>query len=327
TFDEERHGLMAEGLRIIYDGLPDDARIAIVTFGTHVELLDLDTANVYVFSGKKSYDKGVCELIERGLLRGKEEGSGQAAMLRFFKAKSENHEKILAFIDKLERDQFPVIDGKRPVRCTGAALSLAVSICEGLFSDTGLKIFLFTQGPCTFGPGCTASLNLKDDLRSTSDILSGSATYAKTASDFYATFAKKMGDLGYSIDILAATLYDIGLYEMKPIIDTTGGMVVMAQDFDREIFTTSCRKLQNSQYGFNAKIRVNCSSSIIFKGTFGQGCPVGTNWRLNALYPSHTLAFLFESKASEPGTGYVQIVTQYQREDRKLITRITTFAR
>ncbi|KAG0440663.1 Protein transport protein SEC23 [Dictyocoela muelleri] len=328
TFDDERHSLMTEGIRIIYDGLPDNASISIITFGTNIELLDLDTNNVYVFSGKKAYEKNVSELISRGLLRGKEEVPGHGATKIFFKNKKENHEKFISFIKNLERDQFPVIDGKRPVRCTGAALSFAVSICESLFENTGLKIFLFTQGPCTFGPGCVVSDNLKEDIRSTSDILSGNATYTNSSFNFYASLAKKMGDLGYSIDILAATLYDIGLYEMKPIIDTTGGMVVMAQDFDRNIFTTSCRKLQNSNYGLNAKFKINCSPSIIFKGTFGQGCPIGSNcWRLNALYPTHTLGFIFESNTTEPGTGYVQIVTQYQREDRKMITRVTTFAR
>lgn len=56
-------------------------------------------------------------------------------------------------IDQLEPDPWPVPEGKRPLRCTGAALSVALSLLEASYPCMGCRIMLFAGGPCSQGPG------------------------------------------------------------------------------------------------------------------------------------------------------------------------------
>lgn len=59
--------------------------------------------------------------------------------------------KLLDIMGQLQRDLWPVTQDKRPLRCTGAALSVAVGLLECTFPNTGARIMLFTGGACTIG--------------------------------------------------------------------------------------------------------------------------------------------------------------------------------
>ena len=52
-------------------------------------------------------------------------------------------------IGDIQCDPWPVHQGTRPLRSTGAALSLAVSLLEATFPNAGARIMLFVGGPCT----------------------------------------------------------------------------------------------------------------------------------------------------------------------------------
>ncbi len=52
-------------------------------------------------------------------------------------------------IGDIQCDPWPVPQGTRPLRSTGAALSLAVSLLEATFPNAGARIMLFVGGPCT----------------------------------------------------------------------------------------------------------------------------------------------------------------------------------
>lgn len=56
-------------------------------------------------------------------------------------------------LEELQKDSFPVPNGKRPVRCTGAALSVAAGLLGACVPGTGARILTFVGGPCTEGPG------------------------------------------------------------------------------------------------------------------------------------------------------------------------------
>jgi len=55
----------------------------------------------------------------------------------------------------------------------------------------------------------------------------------------------------------------------------------------------------------------------------------GTGWRLNSLYKEHNTMFLLDTEGDvkSKDLGYMQILTTYQRSDRRFVTRVTTFAR
>lgn len=54
-------------------------------------------------------------------------------------------------LGELQRDPWPVPQGKRPLRSTGAALSIAVGLLECTFPNTGARIMLFAGGACSQG--------------------------------------------------------------------------------------------------------------------------------------------------------------------------------
>lgn len=52
-------------------------------------------------------------------------------------------------IGDIQPDPWPVHQGTRPLRSTGVAVSLAVSLLEATFPNAGARIMLFVGGACT----------------------------------------------------------------------------------------------------------------------------------------------------------------------------------
>ena len=70
---------------------------------------------------------------------------------------------------------------KRPLRCTGVALSVAVGLLETSFANTGARIMLFSGGPGTEGPGIVVGPELREPIRSHHDIERDNIKYYKKA--------------------------------------------------------------------------------------------------------------------------------------------------
>lgn len=84
-------------------------------------------------------------------------------------------------LESLQRDPWPVPDDKRASRCTGVALSIAVSLLEVSFQNAGGRIMLFAGGPATIGSGMVVSNELKEPIRSHHDIDRDNIKYYKKA--------------------------------------------------------------------------------------------------------------------------------------------------
>lgn len=121
---------------------------------------------------------------------------------------------------------------------------------------------------------------------------------------------------------------------MKRLTHLTGGMLIMAQDFNGEVYSSSCMKIMENRgnylsQGFNSKIIVRTSKNLKFTGVIGMGKSSNVGWRIGSLFPNTNLTVLLSQtpEAKHEDFGYVQIITQYQRSDKKLVVRVTTFAR
>ena len=84
-------------------------------------------------------------------------------------------------LGELQRDPWPVAQGKRPLRSTGAALGIAVGLLECTFPNTGARIMLFAGGACTQGPGMVVGDELKFPIRSHHDIEKDNCKFMKKA--------------------------------------------------------------------------------------------------------------------------------------------------
>uniref|UniRef100_A0A8C0BEY0 Protein transport protein SEC23 n=1 Tax=Buteo japonicus TaxID=224669 RepID=A0A8C0BEY0_9AVES len=258
-------------------------------------------------------------------------------------------------LGELQRDPWPVTQGKRPLRSTGVALSIAVGLLEGTFPNTGARIMLFTGGPPTQGPGMVVGDELKTPIRSWHDIEKDNARFMKKATKHYETLANRTAANGHCIDIYACALDQTGLLEMKCCANLTGGHMVMGDSFNTSLFKQTFQRVFNKGFNgefrmaFGASLDVKTSRELKIAGAIGpcislnaKGPCVSENelgiggtsqWKICSLDPSTTLAIYFEvvnqhnAPIPQGGRGAVQFVTQYQHSSTQKRIRVTTIAR
>lgn len=316
TYDMERHDLMITSVLKAIEVIPDDAMVGIIQYGTNVNVLtfgDEPLKTIYQFSGDFDYHKKN--------VRGMED------IRQFLVKKEDKKDDLIAAVKKLKQDPFPTPDGFRPNRCTGSAISFAVSFLEGPFAENPVKYLLFTQGACTYGPGATIPREIATDAKVDLD----------KAAEFYKTLGLRPGDLGHSIDVFGETIADIGYEQMRNMVESSGGAIIFAQDFEERIVLKSLEMLYSRDEqdpnvlscGFNAKIQVRTTPNVKVKSFAGDGSSKGTGWRIGAIIPTSNLTIVFEpTEATKPNSyAYAQILTQYTRSDRRIVLKVTTFAR
>lgn len=89
---------------------------------------------------------------------------------------------LSSILEQLQRDPWPVAQDKRPQRCTGVAMSVAVGLLEAAYQNNGGRVMLFCGGAPSEGPGMVVGTDLKEPLRSHHDIEKESVKHYKKAS-------------------------------------------------------------------------------------------------------------------------------------------------
>ncbi|CAF89625.1 unnamed protein product [Tetraodon nigroviridis] len=257
-------------------------------------------------------------------------------------------------LGELQRDPWPVTQGKRPLRSLGVAMSIAVGLLECTFPNTGARIMTFIGGPATQGPGMVVGDELKIPIRSWHDLEKDNAKYTKKATKHYEALANRASANGHIMDIYACALDQTGLLEMKCCTNSTGGYMVMADSFNTSLFKQTFQRvftkdLQGSfKMAFGAALEVKTSREIKVSGAIGPCVSLGAkgpsvsenlgtaepvSGRCVAWTPMTTLALYFEvvnqhnAPIPQGGRGAVQFVTQYQHSSGKRRIRVTTIAR
>jgi protein transport protein SEC23 len=318
-------------------------------------------------SGKKDLEPNrlneLLGLAGAGGAGGRGRGSGQAApdarsaSSRFLLPVAEAEFAINSVISELRMDPWPLEPAQRPSRCTGVALSAAVALLESNFPNVGARVMLFTGGPCTIGPGQMVDKPLSDPVRSHHDIdkETSNTKYVKKASKHYAAIAKRAVAAGHSIDVFACALDQVGLMEMRPVLEKTGGYVVMSESFTGNIFKQSFKAVfgrdSTGQYlkmAFGATLEVLTSAEFKVSGAIGNVASLGkkspnvgeteigtgnTNaWAISGIDEDTTVALYFEvtNQANAPvqqgQQRYLQLLTSYQHASGQYRLRVTTLS-
>ncbi|KAI9193175.1 uncharacterized protein BJ171DRAFT_604748 [Polychytrium aggregatum] len=359
--EEDLQGVKAS-LLISLSMLPPEAIVGLITFGTMTQVHELgfsDCPKSHVFRGSKEYNaKQIQEMLGLGVAAqvrpgqpGPQQPSGAS---RFLMPISQCDFTLTTIVEQLQQDPWPVDSDKRPLRCTGAALSVAVGLLEGAFSNTGARIITFCGGAATEGPGMIVGPELREPIRTHNDLEKDVAKHCKKATKFYEGLAKRASEKGYVIDLFTGCLDQIGLMEMKSLCTQTNGYMVLSDSFCTEIFKQSFLRLFQKdaeghlQMGFNATLDVQTTKELKVSGLIGpavsgqkkSGCVgeteigiAGTSsWKLCSITPSTSLALYFEvanqQQAFVPGTyGIIQFITLYQHSSRQHRLRVTTISR
>uniref|UniRef100_A0A8C6PF78 Protein transport protein SEC23 n=1 Tax=Nothobranchius furzeri TaxID=105023 RepID=A0A8C6PF78_NOTFU len=367
--EEEDLQALKESLQMSLSLLPPNALVGLITFGRMVQLHELSSEGIaksYVFRGNKDLSsKHVQELLgltkpaaaaQQGRPAAPQEA---AAFCKFLQPVHRVDMNLTDLLGELQRDPWPVPQGKRPLRSTGVALSVAVSLLEGTFPNTGARLMLFVGGPPTHGPGMVVGDELKTPIRSWHDIQKDNARHLKKATKFYEGLANRSAGNGHCIDIYACALDQTGLLEMKCLSNLTGGHIVMGDSFNTSLFKQTFQRVFSKDYNndfrmafggvLEVKVQeplspwirpgkpkcnprsVHSPQCVLCWQEMGVG---GTNqWKLCGLGPSTTLGMYFEvvnqhnAPVPQGGRGAIQFVTQYQHSNTHRRIRVTTIAR
>ncbi|XP_076833603.1 protein transport protein Sec23A [Brachyhypopomus gauderio] len=365
--DEDLQALK-ESLQMSLSLLPPTALVGLITFGRMVQVHELGCEGIsksYVFRGTKDLSaKQLQEML--GLTKPTAAQAGRAQQQqqqqqqappsnRFLQPVQKIDMNLTDLLGELQRDPWPVTQGKRSLRSLGVAMSIAVGLLECTFPNTGARIMTFIGGPATQGPGMVVGDELKIPIRSWHDIEKDNAKFMKKATKHYEALASRAAANGHIVDIYACALDQTGLAEMKCCTNHTGGYMVMADSFNTSLFKQTFQRVFTKdvqgafKMAFAGTLEIKTSREIKISGAIGpcvslnaKGPCVSENeigtggtsqWKICGLDPNTTLAIYFEvvnqhnAPIPQGGRGAVQFVTQYQHSSGQRRIRVTTIAR
>jgi len=296
---------------------------------------------------------------------------------RFLLPVSECSLVLETILEDLRKDPWPVPSDKRVARATGSALSVALSLLDLAIPRRGGRVMLFTGGPCTSGPGTVVSRAKTESMRSHADLANNAETLHKPACEFYSKLAqggsassqnngKKNSSSAppsfsghpHVVDIFACSLDQVGMLEMKELVEATGGLMVLGDSFAQSVFKESLLRVfrrypENDTdspnqlcMAFNASMEVHTSREFKVSGAIGPVCSLnrnspnvsdivvgsgGTNaWSLGSIDDTTTVAIYYD--ISNPGNAplpqgkrrFIQFLTKYQHSNGGTRLRSTT---
>uniref|UniRef100_A0A2K6RK95 Protein transport protein SEC23 n=1 Tax=Rhinopithecus roxellana TaxID=61622 RepID=A0A2K6RK95_RHIRO len=337
--DEDLQALK-ESMQMSLSLLPPTALVGLITFGRMVQVHELGCEGIsksYVFRGTKDLSaKQLQEMLGLSKVPVTQATRGPQVQQpppsnRFLQPVQKIDMNLTDLLGELQRDPWPVPQGKRPLRSSGVALSIAVGLLE-----VGKMIPRFL--------GAVSGKERKKYI---------SQYYRKWY--HFEALANRAATTGHVIDIYACALDQTGLLEMKCCPNLTGGYMVMGDSFNTSLFKQTFQRVftkdMHGQFkmGFGGTLEIKTSREIKISGAIGpcvslnsKGPCVSENeigtggtcqWKICGLSPTTTLAIYFEvvnqhnAPIPQGGRGAIQFVTQYQHSSGQRRIRVTTIAR
>jgi protein transport protein SEC23 len=368
--DEEELVALKDSLQMSLSLLPPNALVGLITFGKMVQVHELGTegcSKSYVFRGTKDLTaKQIQDMLGIGRVapnpqQGQQQpmrgpaGPTTAPANRFLQPLHKCDMALTDMLGELQKDPWNVATGKRPLRSTGAALSIAIGLLECTYPNTAARIMLFVGGPCSQGVGQVVDDELKHPIRSHHDIHKDNAKFMKKAIKHYESLALRAATNGHCCDIYSCALDQTGLMEMKQCCNSTGGHMVMGDSFNSSLFKQTYQRVfavdqkGDLKMGFNATLEVKCSRELKIEGGIGScvslniknpsvsenevGMGNTCQWKICGMSPNSTMAIFFEvanqhaAPIPQGGRGCIQFITQYQHSSGQRRIRVTTVAR
>lgn len=343
--------LLKSSLQQSLNLLPAESLVGFIAFGKNAYLYNLgwsECSRCYAFRGDKSYELNMVK--EQLGLMGNDPRGVQAGARKFLMPAGECEFVLSAIIEELNKDSWPVPPGHRPLRCTGNAIFLAVTLLEIAFPKHGARVMLLTGGAASFGPGMIVGEKLIDSIRTQHDIKNDNAKYLKPAVAFYQALSQRASNNGHSIDIFCCAIDQIGILEMRSLSEKTGGYLVLTDTFKSDVFSYSLRKIFSRdetgalQMGFNANISILTSSDVKISGCIGPGVSLKkknsyvseveigmsqtNSWHIGNIDSQTAAAYYLDITNPEGETkkpfAYVQLQTKYQHSSGRMRLRVTT---
>jgi len=353
---------LKQSLIVALSLIPEDALVGLVSFGASVTLYELahtDFVKGHIIKGNKPVTGQTLQELLGVFGRKRGQGSSQSPAMRFLLPRAECEYHMSTILEELEPDAWPVQTGRRPMRCTGAALGAATALLELAAAQSASRLMLFTGGPCTVGDGAVATLSLEDRMRQHVELQKGTAPLFAPADKYYEGIARRLVKIGHTCDLFACALDQLGLLEMRHLVEKTGGQLVNHEGFrggvQGDVFTKTLLTMferdaeGNLPMGFKPSLEVKCSREYKVCGAIGpvvskneKGSQISEleigigntkAWSLSCLDQQTTVGLYFEivNQGNAPIKDgrqlYLQILTHYKHPSLGQRLRVTTAAR
>jgi len=351
---------LVEGLLRALDAVPKDALVGLITYGATVQVYELSypwMTKTVCFDGSRDYTPQEVQKFLNVGMPTSNGGATPSAANPFILPLKDVEVQLSAILEELQPDpQTFNTREQRAARATGVALSVALSLLQWTFPNTGARVLLMSGGPVTIGPGMIVDRSLKEDIRSHHHLRKETAKHVGVATKFFDSLTDRAVAQGHAVDIFSCSLDQIGLLEMRSLIRLTGGIVVSGESFTHSIFKDSLYKLfrlpttepGDLDMAFNANIDLVLSPELKVTGAIGHlasankktshvgesvvGIGGTSSWKICALTAASTYSFYFDivnahnNSIPENRYGMIQFRTSYQHPSGARVTRVTTVA-
>ncbi|KAF7825945.1 protein transport protein SEC23 [Senna tora] len=367
---EEEMAFLKSALSQAIELLPDNSLVGLITFGTFVHVHELGFGQIpktYVFKGSKDVSRD--QLLEQmsffarkpkpttGVIAGSRDGLSSESIARFLLPASDCEFTLNSVLEELQKDPWAVPADQRPTRCTSTALAIAASLLGACVPGSGARIMAFIGGPATEGPAPIVSKSLSEPIRSHKDLDKDSVPHYHKCVKFYEGLSKQLVHQGHVLDLFACALDQVGIAELKTVVERTGGLVVLAESFGHSVFKDSLKRIfQSGEFDLglssNGIFEINCSKDLKVEGIVGPCASLekkgplcsdvvvgqgGTSaWKMCGLDKSTSLCLFFDVVRKESPDAtiqsannqfYFQFMTYYQNNSGQMRFRVTTLSR
>lgn len=363
ALEEDDLNELKDSIQQVITTLPPDCSIGIITYGAmcHVhELGNTEFSVSYSFKGDKHYktleiqEQLGLATINRNLKPTDPKKDGMSHVSyntqnKFIVPLKDAEYTITTFLDELYPDPWKKKQGERPLSCGGLAIHVAISLLDVIAHSDPCRVLFFVGGAPCIGQGQIVGPSLSETIRMYLDFEKNNSNtqyYAK-ALEFYTLLATRAAKTGIVVDLFACALDQVGVYEMKVLVEKTGGCLIESDSFATMVFKDSFRKLfnldesNNLKMSFKGKNEIYTTDPVKISGAlgymhsmettgknvseikFGEG---GTKqWYLGGLDENSTHTYFLDINGTvNTNKAIIQIVTQYIGGDRSHHLRVTT---
>lgn len=324
--------------------------IAIVTFSRYVNVFELQNPTFVKSTIMDGKEKISVEDIQKMLSVDKKD-----EIHRYVQPLETARKNILEIIEYITPDPWICLQTGRAERTILTALNACLALGIS-FKNFGGRVVCCLGGPATIGEGTVASLKKEEIMRAHFDLEQETekAKVFKDAYTVYEALSKKFIASNLTVDIFGFSTDQFGLAEMKPLVDCTGGLVFMHEEFNDQVFIDNFKNyFALNEFGelkvcSGGTLNMHVSAPLLIKGAMGpvhsllnkskmasqdKVAECETNsWFIGGLDHNLSITFFLDlmqgkNAKTADNNAYIQFATRYKHPTGSIFLRVTTIVR
>ncbi|KAG0623865.1 hypothetical protein M758_3G207500 [Ceratodon purpureus] len=326
SLDEEHLTQLQESLHSFLDSLSPATRIGIVTYGRTVAVFDLSESGVAaadVLPGDSSLNQDLKQMLIYGT------GVYLAPVHACLPIAH-------SIVSALRPYRGGLAEAKRE-RCLGTAVEVVLALIQGPATELPVntskrsggrsRVLLCVGGPTTLGPGSLPYSTTHPNY----------AYMEKKAIKHMEHLGQEARVLDIAVDILCAGTCPVRIPTLQPLVNASGGLLVLHDDFG-EVFCTNLQRAVRRSTGFRGILEIRCSDDVAVTRVIGPGeeargdasyehfrNDTSTSVRLLSVEDCQAFAITMELEDDlEDSHVYFQIVARYTSMHQAEVTRVVT---